>query len=339
MPKVSIIVPVYNVQDYLKRCLNSILEQSEKDFELILVDDGSQDDSGVICDEYEKKDYRIKVIHNKNQGPSMARNAGLDICNGEYVTFIDSDDYIEKDYLRIMINKMNEKNADIVICGYKMLMSKKNEIHTVKQDIEIYQKEFIEGLLIQKGYGMNACKIYKRSIIGNCRFNKELTVGEDSFFILQISRNLKKCVRITDVLYNYNVNAQSLVRKYNKNYLNNYLKSSQIISEYIYKKIDDKKIKKLTNNFTIFTLTLVIVNYCCNFERNKGNLFKEINDIKKVCKIKEYKNALKNIEFRYFSKARKLMIIALKMRLYIIVGVIGHIRQLQMKGKNKNEKK
>ena len=333
MPKVSIIVPVYNVEKYLRKCIESILEQDEKDFELILVDDGSQDKSGIICDEYAKKDSRIIVLHNSNQGPSMARNAGLDICNGKYVTFVDSDDYIENNYLTIMLEKIEKKNADLVICGYRQIMNLKSEIHAVSGDAEIFQDEFIKGLLIQKGYGMNACKLYKRELIGDNRFDSTLTVGEDSFFILQISKNLKKCLHIADVLYNYNVNEQSLVRKYNENYLNNYMKSAKIIKEYIYNNFDDEELKKLTNNYIVFTLTLVIINYCFNPKRNQGKILKETKEIHTICNLDEYKTALKNIKLEYFSTARKIMVLALKMKLYFIASLIGHVRQLQMKGK------
>lgn len=101
MPKISIIVPVYNVEKYLRKCIDSILNQTFKDFELILIDDGSTDESGKICDEYNLKDNRIKVIHKENGGLSSARNAGLDIAQGEYIGFVDSDDWIESDQICI----------------------------------------------------------------------------------------------------------------------------------------------------------------------------------------------------------------------------------------------
>ncbi len=334
MPKASIIVPVYNVENYLKKCIDSILIQEEKDFELILIDDGSNDNSGNICDEYANNDNRIKVIHNTNQGPSMARNAGLDICTGSYITFVDSDDYIEKDYLSKMIKKAEENNADVVICGFKQIFNHQIEIHTVKEEKKIDKNEYTEGLLIQRGYGLCRCKLYKKEIINNTRFKSELIVGEDTFFNLNISKKLEKCIYIKDVLYNYNVNPESLVRKYNKKYLENYLMSSIKTKEYIDNNYTDNNLRKLTNNYTAFTLTLVIVNYCCHPERNKRSFFKEALDIKKTCNIKEYKQAIKDVELKYLSKTRKIMIIALKMRLYIIASLMGHIRQLQMKGKN-----
>lgn len=335
MPKVSIIVPVYNVEKYIEKCINSIIQQTEKDFELILVDDGSKDLSGKICDEYAEKDKRIRVIHKKNEGPSIARNKGLDICKGEYITFIDSDDYIEIEYLANMLNKAKRNDADIVMCGFRQIFKGNSEKHCVEKDLDIDKEEFIKGLLVQKGYGLCRCKLYKYESIRNNRFDENLTVGEDTYFNLLVSRNIHKCVYIKDILYNYNVNQQSIVRRYNENYLENYIRASVKTKEYILENFNDNNLKRLTNNYIIFTLTLVIVNYCCNPERNSGKIVKEIKDIKRICNIDEYKKALKDIEFKYFSTTRKIMVISLKLKLYLIVSIIGNIRQLQVRGKSK----
>ena len=114
LPLVSVIVPVYNVQDYLAECINSIIRQNYTHFELLLVDDGSTDNSGMLCEQYRKKDNRIKVIHKKNGGLSDARNYGIDKALGEYLTFIDSDDYVSEIYLNALVNTAIHNNADIV---------------------------------------------------------------------------------------------------------------------------------------------------------------------------------------------------------------------------------
>ena len=122
MPKISIIVPVYNVEEYIHRCIDSILAQTFTDFELILVNDGSHDQCGKICDEYAENDSRIKVIHKKNGGLSDARNAGLEIAQGEYIGFVDSDDYIEHDMYEKLIEACKEYNSKLAMCGrYKVL--------------------------------------------------------------------------------------------------------------------------------------------------------------------------------------------------------------------------
>ena len=118
MIKLSIIMPVYNVKNYIRKCIESVLEQKFIDYELILVDDGSNDGSGVICDEYSKKDKRIIVIHQKNKGLSGARNSGINIAKGEFIGFIDSDDWIHKNMYYDLVNIAIKEKSDIVQCGY-----------------------------------------------------------------------------------------------------------------------------------------------------------------------------------------------------------------------------
>ena len=132
MKKLSVIVPIYNVEQYLKKCLNSIVNQTYKDLEIILVDDGSPDGCPQLCDEYASLDNRIKVIHKKNGGLSSARNAGLDIATGDYVTFVDSDDYLETDIYEKVINIFEDHSADIVSMRTQLVDQKYN---VIKSDV------------------------------------------------------------------------------------------------------------------------------------------------------------------------------------------------------------
>ena len=126
-PIISIIVPVYNVESYLERCIESILNQSFKEFELILVNDGSTDSCKDICNEYKTKDKRIKVIHKENGGLSSARNAGLDIARGKYIGFVDSDDFINKDMYKTLFNTIQDNNSDMIICDYYKVNEENND--------------------------------------------------------------------------------------------------------------------------------------------------------------------------------------------------------------------
>lgn len=116
-PRISVIVPVYNAEKYLTQCVESILRQDFTDFELLLINDGSKDKSGLICDEYAQKDQRVKVFHKENSGVSSTRNLGIDKAQGEYIAFIDSDDYVDSNYLSILTNV----TADLIVTGYKKL--------------------------------------------------------------------------------------------------------------------------------------------------------------------------------------------------------------------------
>ena len=176
-PVISIIVPVYKVEKQLNKCIESILNQTFKDYELILVDDGSPDNCGHICDEYEKKDSRIKVIHKKNGGLSDARNAGLDIALGKYIGFVDSDDIIHPQMYEKLYNCINKSNLDIVQCKFKRFKSIE-EININISDSELNFKEYnsqdaIIDLIDNNKINVNAWnKLYKRELFQNERYPK-----------------------------------------------------------------------------------------------------------------------------------------------------------------------
>lgn len=182
-PKISIIVPVYKVEKYLHRCIDSILSQSFTDFELILVDDGSPDNCGKICDEYEEKDSRIRVFHKENGGVSSARNLGLDNARGEWIAFIDSDDYVEKDYLSQLFFYAKQGNTDFVV----ILNTIKDHID---EDFVILQPNNYSQLFScyrLHNYGSPWSKLYKSKIIKNnhLQFNVKIHFGEDMIFVFQ----------------------------------------------------------------------------------------------------------------------------------------------------------
>lgn len=168
MSKISVIVPVYNVEQYLPQCLDSIINQTYKNLEIICVDDGSPDNSGKILDEYAKKDKRIKVIHQENQGVSVARNTGLDNATGEYIGFVDPDDWIEANYYETLIHSAKENNADVVQCGYKTYCDKIDKVVVWKKTIATNFKNIIKNL--KRGYVWN--KLWKAELIqkNNLRF-------------------------------------------------------------------------------------------------------------------------------------------------------------------------
>ncbi len=312
--KISIIVPIYNVDKYLKRCLDSIINQTYKNIEILLIDDGSPDDCGAICDEYAKKDKRIKVIHKKNGGLSDARNYGIEASRGDYIMFIDSDDYISKNMCKILLKNALENNADIVTCNFKEIylnniekvnkQSQRERINVVS-NIEAIYKYFIKNDL-----DMNVVwnKIYKRNLFfgeNKIRF----PVGklhEDDFTVYKFYYYSNKIVIISDVLYYYFRRENSITGNFSeKNLLDkisavleqyNFIKDKEINLRYMIQAriIDNYKNflcikeelstkKKIINNFLIDKNLSNIKKYIIN---NKGkNFFNPYMNWKKYIKF------------------------------------------------------
>ena len=193
--KISVIVPIYNVEQYLRRCIDSIINQTYKNLEIILVDDGSPDNCGQICDDYAKKDTRIKVIHKKNGGLSDARNVGLEVCTGDYISFVDSDDWIELNTYEIMMKSMNEYNADMVVSNINYVYKDKVESKYSEDKIRCFNKEEAMKELIKDGLVQAVVwnKLYKRVVIDNLRF-KVGKLNEDEFFTYKICAKAERIV-------------------------------------------------------------------------------------------------------------------------------------------------
>lgn len=218
MPKLSIVAPVYNVKDYLTRCTNSILIQSFKDFELILVDDGATDGSGEICDQIKKQDSRIKVIHKQNGGLSSARNAGIENANGDYITFVDSDDWIEPQLYEKMFESADKNDADITICRLQMVSEPNNVIKVVGYDKEIFfdkieaTKEILRDDMIPS-YSCN--KLFKRELFEGIRYPLG-RIFEDTATIYKLFYKSNKVVTIPYIGYNYWQNPNGLCNNNNQ---------------------------------------------------------------------------------------------------------------------------
>ena len=225
MPKVSIIVPVYKVEPYLRKCVDSILSQSFSDFELILVDDGSTDNCGLICDEYKEKDSRVRVLHQKNAGLSEARNKGIELAKGTYVMFIDSDDYIEERLVECLYQKIEENSADIAICSVYCVPENRNvNMSGFKNDYNPIKSMAYTGREIlsvkmferESWIWVIACnKLYKRELFSKLRFPKG-KIHEDEFMIHKIMLMCDKVIGVPEVSYIYLIREGSITgRKIN----------------------------------------------------------------------------------------------------------------------------
>lgn len=210
---VTVIVPFYNTEKYACQCIDSIIMQSYKNLEIILVDDESPDFCGRICDDYAKSDNRVKVIHKKNGGLSDARNAGLDICTGDYVTFVDSDDCIDNDYIKKMLDISLREDADIVQSQYTYYLKELggNSPSHADMVIETSGRAALANLLLRKDANEAACaKLYKKSVIGNIRFPVG-RINEDTLTTYKFLYQCKKIVFISDYLYYYRYNPNGIL--------------------------------------------------------------------------------------------------------------------------------
>lgn len=212
MAEISIVVPVYNVEKYLSKCIDSILNQTYKDLEIILVDDGSKDQSGKICDEYAKKDSRITVFHKENGGLSSARNYGIERATTPYIGFIDSDDYIDNDMYEILYNNIIKEDADVSMCELRNIydgkvVGKQGEIKTFVANREEAMKFVMEGT----SSAVN--KLYKTSLFENMRFPVGKT-SEDAFLIIELLLQIDKAVVTTAQKYNY-IHRKGSITTYN----------------------------------------------------------------------------------------------------------------------------
>lgn len=221
MPKISIIIPVYNCEKYLDKCINSVLNQSFADFELILVDDGSSDHSGKICDKFAKWDKRVFAIHKENGGAAFARNCGLKIAQGELIGFVDSDDYIHPQMYEILLEVMKRTGADISACHYKFVQPEREERY-LKYNEEIYttvKTVSCEDILqhfdehCRKVSLISPCmRLCKRKLFENLRF-KEGYIEEDSMLLMPLLAVANKISKVYVPLYFWNENPQSVTRK------------------------------------------------------------------------------------------------------------------------------
>lgn len=206
---ISVVIPVYNTEKYLKQCIDSVLNQTYHELEIILIDDGSTDNSGKICDEYAVKDARIYVIHQKNGGLSQARNSGIEFSHGQYLIFIDSDDYINKQMIEKLYHAIKETKADLGICDFDFYYEEDSQIpykqciSPIKSEI-LSTQDAVNKLLLDEGwfYIVAWNKIYKRELWDNLRFPIGF-IHEDEAVIHRILIQCRRVVSIDEKLYYY----------------------------------------------------------------------------------------------------------------------------------------
>lgn len=304
---ISIIVPVYNMEKYIDKCINSIINQTYKNIEIIIVDDGSTDKSNKMIDKYKKIDKRIKVYHKKNGGLSDARNYGLEKATGEYIGFVDSDDYIENNMYEILYNNLIKYKADISVVNYNLVYEKdfnyKKNFKEISDKLLILNKmETIKLLLDDNKFGNYAWnKLYKRELFNNIKY----PVGRNMEDLGTTYKIIEKCNRIVYdpiPLYNYLQRNNSIVNTINLSFFEDtYILTCE---RFIY--LDNKYGFIKENHFNTIRLLL----FCYPFINDKDNTYKDV--IKKIKFFKiidklNYKEIIKFIVLRINNKLFKLL--------------------------------
>lgn len=218
-PAISVIVPVYKAEKYLHRCVDSLLVQTFQDYEILLVDDGSPDRSGEICDEYAKKDSRVRVFHKENGGVSSARQCGMDNARGEYTIHADPDDWVEPEMLEELYKKAKEEDADMVICDY-FVNYRRKQIYKQQKPVSLDHDAIMRQLLLQQLHGACWNKLVRRQSIVDTgvSFPLNMTIWEDLFVVCSLLMHNLKISYLPIAFYHYDcfINSNSLVRSSNR---------------------------------------------------------------------------------------------------------------------------
>lgn len=212
--KISVVIPVYNVEKYLPECIESVRNQTYPVYEIILVDDGSTDSSSLICDKYVQTDKRIRVVHKKNEGLSSARNTGIDAASGDYISFIDGDDWIEPGMYKAMTDAVIESKADIIACNMILELSTGDKVPYASESKNIlYTKEkALKELYKNKNLTFSACnKIYNIKLFDSIRFTENIIL-EDMDISYRLIYQANSIYYLKDPFYNYRYNESSILR-------------------------------------------------------------------------------------------------------------------------------
>lgn len=291
--KFSVIIPVYNCEKYLKRCIKSVINQTYKDFELILINDGSTDGSRVICKWAEEKDHRVIFIEQENKGPSAARNRGIEKATGDFVIFIDADDYIEKSCFRELQDFLQNNDVDILFKGFKFENQRTGEIlDEVALSKGVYDKsEFhsiIKKLIDNDLFGYTWCKVIKTKIFVefNLRFNINYSLHEDLLLICQACEKVESIGVLDTTSYHYTKDEHTLCTKFR----NNMIENMEYVNEQVfsfYKRINIDNIDKMIVQRAVFSIYLILKNYAIKSDiQRDDDKFRQLLEGKTIAEIK-----------------------------------------------------
>lgn len=347
-PKVSVVIPVYNAEKHLKSCVNSVLSQTLEEIEVILVDDGSTDSSGGICDFF-GKDPRVKVIHQKNSGPSDARNAGMEIAGGEFIGFADADDSLDPGMYAMLYAAAVSSNADIAFCDY--VLSEKNSRRYIKSDASdmAYGKNEIRSFIIPYFFGYdtdeicsykNLCPIagyssylwlciYKTSVIRENGLkipSQKLYYNEDNLFNLIFFSHADKAVHIAKHLYFYNTGGDSLTKRFCPGFMDAKIRRYRYLENYINEnRLDVSFRERLKNKICVESINIINY-YVLSGDMSLNGKYAKIGEI---LKNEVISNALQNLDIKHIGASPVSVFLFLeKHRLYPLILLFSGLRGL-----------
>ena len=344
---VSVVVPVYNVEKYLKECVASITQQTYSNLEIILVNDGSLDSCPKICEAWKKKDSRVKVIHKGNAGLGMARNTGIDNATGQYICFFDSDDYIEVDTIEKCYQEITKESADIALFGYSRVDDSGNIVRKAipYTDERVYSGEVIQSKFLpelisgdpqtgtKKHLWMSACMaMYSMELVGRAswRFVSEREIiAEDAYSLLLLYKHVRKVVVIPQTLYIYRKNEQSLTSTYRKDRYQKvkyfYERSCEASRQCGYSKEVIERLMRVYLSFTIAAMKQVVNVDMSMHEKRMG--------LKEIIQDTKLQEVVKEVDVRNQPIVRKVLFVAIRFKLDWLCYLFFKMNDIRKRGK------
>lgn len=350
-PKVSIVVPVYNTEKYLKQCIDSLTSQTLEEIEVVIVDDGSKEECANLCDELAKQDERVKVLHKPNEGSGLARNSGIRLCCGEYVGFVDSDDYVDSKMYETLYDAAKKNDADIVLSGVSFVggntFSKAGEFEEKNYfDKEtLFENEGMMELMLgvvgalpaepdDSRYGVSVCKnIFKRSLLEDSKtefLSERKIMSEDTIFLVDYIKSAKKAVGIPGAFYRYRRNDESFSKSYKSDRMEKVIAFLTELEKHI-KDVECKEkyqiyLDRLIQGYGRILCSQEIM-YARDNNINKHIKYKELKKrLKNICKNKVISGALKKYPWYKLPKKQAAFAFAMKYKLYFLQVIMVILR-------------
>ena len=333
-PKVTVVIPIYNVEEYLPRCILSVVNQTYKNLEIILVDDGSLDRCPDICEEWKQKDSRIKVIHKANAGLGMARNTGIDNATGEYIFFFDSDDYVADNIVEKCVKNVCSNNSDAVLFGYFNVYSNGKIENTnmttpklVFEGSEILS-ELLPGMYTYTfGFGISSCvKMYRLESFkeNNIRFKSEREIiSEDAYFALEYYPTIKKVSVLNENLYYYCKRDTSLSREYKKDRQE---KNDHFIQQSLLY-IEEKKLPSCVRNHIIARYQMYTIVAIRQLAASNLSAKDQKSALMNILKSKTLHSTLTFEVLKLHKVSIKILFLLLKYRMYLLCRILIRLRK------------